>query len=161
MLRRSTASACALLALLTAGCAGDSGSVSREDWVKNANAICDDMQGELDERFDASMPKDSTGDPEDVVAAGNKAFADDFLAITRDHLGRIRSLPRPPADAERIEEMLDLYDRVTRESAQVLESFGDRKAEAAAIEKFEKSGAKLGRQAGEIANDLGATCLAD
>jgi trimethylamine:corrinoid methyltransferase-like protein len=57
--------------------------------------------------------------------------------------------------------MLDLYDRVTRESAEVLASFGDRKEEDAALERFEKSGAKLGKRAGEIATDLGATCLAD
>jgi hypothetical protein len=107
------------------------------------------------------MPTNPTDDPEDAVAAGNKAFADDFLAITNEHLGRIRSLPRPSADAARIEEMLDLYDRVTRESAQVLGSFGDRSDEAAALERFEKSGAKLAERAGKIANELGATCLAE
>jgi hypothetical protein len=150
-----------LLAVLAAGCAGKSDSVSREDWANDANAICEEMQRELDKKFEDSMPKDSAGDPDDVVAAGNKAFADDFLAITSEHLSRIRSLPRPSSDAERIEEMLDLYDQVTRESAEVLASFGDRKEEDAALEQFEKSGAKLGKQAGEIATDLGATCLAD
>jgi hypothetical protein len=137
MVRRAAASACMLLAVLAGGCAGESDSVSREDWAKDANAICEEMQRELDKQFEESMPEDTTGDPDDVVAAGNKAFADDFLAIASEHLSRIRKLPRPSSDAERIEEMLDLYDRVTRESAEVLASFGDRKEEDAALEQVE------------------------
>jgi hypothetical protein len=161
MVRLIAVFACVTLALVAGGCGDDGDSVSPADWAKDANAICEEMGRELDKEFDASLPTSSTDDPEDAVAAANKAFADGFLAITRAHLARIRALPRPSSDAERIEEMLDLYDRVTQESAQVLKSFGDRKDEAAALERFEKSGAKLGKRAGEIATELGATCLVD
>jgi hypothetical protein len=147
--------ACTFLAVLAGGCSGENGTVSREDWAEDANAICEEMLDDLDDvEFDDSSPEQF------------QSSMREYRAAALEHLRRLRELPRPPRDEARIGEMLNLYESALDAGVELADAspVGAGKSTAAEVERYEeaeKTVDRYGNRADAIAGELGVTCLTE
>jgi hypothetical protein len=114
--------AAVLLGLMTMGCSSDEGSdpaaetlaptttstplapLSKDDYLAQGNAICQEMQTAIDE-IDAQYGPDGPQTPADL-ASGVEATAD----VVEGSLEDLRALPAPVGDEETLAQMHDIVE---------------------------------------------------
>ena len=142
-----------VLVLVAVGCGGDD-SLSREDWVAQANAICLETLKR-------------------VEALGRPATSDDYLRVTpganklgRDALARLRELAAPDAIEADAREMINGYEESIEQQERVYEGMkAQREGQGGPFPDYGRAGVRAieaGRAADAIAKRLRATdCARD
>jgi hypothetical protein len=110
-LTRATASLLAAAALVTGGCGGggDGGGqapLSREAYVARAEAIC--AQG--DARLSAALQKEFPAGPPASKGAVEHATADIIVPALSEQVSRLRELPPPRGEEQRVAAIYDAID---------------------------------------------------
>jgi hypothetical protein len=141
------------LALAAVGCGGDD-SLSREEWVEQANTICLD-----------TLKK--------VEALGRPATSDDYLRVTpeanelgRDAIARLRDLEAPGEIEADAEEMVRGYEESIEQQERVYEGLkAQREGQDGPFADYGRAGRRAveaGQEADAIAKRLLATdCARD
>jgi hypothetical protein len=128
-----------------AGCGGGDGEggdrLSKEDYIRQADALC----LEADQRIEA------LGDP--TTAEEAVAFTRDATAIAEEQLARLRALRPPEEDEATLEEAYDLLEQQIEVGRQLGDAI-DANDEARAQELI-RQGDDLNERANEIADDYG------
>lgn len=100
---------CALLVVVGCGAGDDAikgGDVSKEDYIVEANEICDNARGELeaagDDRFRDLDPGEQPSDAE------KQAFVEEeVVPKIQDQIDQLRDLEAPEDDVDQLEELYD------------------------------------------------------
>jgi hypothetical protein len=141
------------LVLVLAGCGGDE-SLSRDEWTKEANAICLE-----------TLKK--------VEALGRPSTSDDYLRVTPDanRLGhgaidRLRDLKEPGEIEDQVQDMIDGYEESIEQQERVYEGMkAQREGKGGPFPDYGRAGVRAieaGRAADAIAKRLRATdCARD
>lgn len=106
-----------LLAIAGGACGGDDdaqGSVTKEEFIENADEIC----ARYSDRLEALG---ETLDAEATVEDVANLFLDEGIPLFREQIAELRDLDLPEADAGELEELWDGLDDATDEFAQALE----------------------------------------
>ena len=134
-----------LLSLAIAGCSGDDdendgGGLSKEDYIAQADAICQDAEAR---EMEAGLPP--PGGPID-----SPRLQKEIVAIARDTLADLEALEPPEGDEEDVAKIVSAVERVadTREKQFKAARAGDSGAETEAESDFFTASQDLGASAG-------------
>ena len=107
-MRRAVAPALAALAVCAAGCGGGGGEapLAKQAYVARADAIC----GQGDARLSAALQKEFPTGPPATKAAVEHATADIIVPALAEEVSRLRALPPPRADEQRVAAIYDAID---------------------------------------------------
>jgi hypothetical protein len=134
-----------LLSFVLAGClGGDDESVSRDDYIAQADGVCGDYQVRL-----SRIPRPVTAEPAELGVYLERA-----LPIAREQHQKLSELPRPEGEErEQIDQMIALLGQELdfNEAAQKAASEGDR----ASLNNQLQQGATVSAEAGQLAEQLG------
>jgi hypothetical protein len=142
-----------VLVFAVVGCGGDD-SLSRGEWVAQANAICLETL-------------------EQVEALGRPATSDDYLRVTpdanrlgREAIGRLRDLKEPGEIEDEVGDMIDGYEESIEQQERVYEGMkAQREGQGGPFPDYGRAGVRAieaGRAADAIARRLRATdCARD
>jgi hypothetical protein len=135
-------------------CGGDDdgGGVSKQDFARQANRVCNDVERELD-----SLSSADAKSAEDVAK-----LIDDVITKSREAVDRLKALPVPQGDAgQKAEDFVNtLEDELDERAIPALEDLkdavknGDRAAAAKAVQDVQKLDET---RSDELAREAGAT----
>ena len=141
MIRAAVLSA-AILALLAAGCGGGGGGrLSKDDYAKQADAICSKYNRKIQ----------ALGTPKSLADIGG--FAEKALALTRSGNGELRGLKPPKSEEQTAKEWIaqnDLVAAAVRDLAAAA-----KKNDKPGIQAALKRGQSANKSANGLARDLG------
>jgi hypothetical protein len=124
-----------------AGCGGDDDRLTREEFTRQATAICDDLERRTEQVDEPRSPADVDD------------FAADLRAIVEDGLSDLREL-RPPEDLEQpYERYLESGEELRAELERMAEAAAD--GDAAGVQAAVERGEELSESAGGLARDAG------
>ena len=104
-MRALAATVAIALALAACGGDGDDGP-PKSDYLAEANAICRDNTGELDQIFDIALPEKGKPDP-----LALQSLIEELGPALRTVMVQLRQLERPEEDMEDVDRLYGLYDR--------------------------------------------------
>lgn len=139
---RPAASALLAVAALAAGCGGD-GRLSKDEFVKQGNAICHDYNARLDA---LGVPGDTYDGP---------AYLDQATGALDQALSRLRSLKPPTAASGDFARFLALSAQSRRVAGDLMTAA--RGGDLEALQAVAQRGKQLDRREDEISRRLGLT----
>jgi hypothetical protein len=144
-------------ALAIAACGGDDdgGGVSQQDFAKQANKVCNDVERELNSL--------STANAENAEDVAN--LIDDVIAKSRDAVDRLKQLEVPEGEAgQKAQDFVNtLEDELNEQAIPALEDLKDavKKGDPTAAAKAAQEVQKLNdTKSNELAREAGATACA-
>jgi hypothetical protein len=138
--KRPAAAAAVVLALV-AGCGGGGGGLSKEDYAKQADAIC----GKYNRKIEALGTPTSLGDI--------GPFADKAVALTRKGNDELRDL-KPPKSEEQTAKAWLAQNELVATAVEAL-SVAAKKSDKAGIQAALARGRRANKTANGLARDLG------
>lgn len=139
-MRRLTAVAAAAL-FLTGACGGGDETLSKEDFIEQADEICAELDSKVDEMEAPESPADL------------EASVEELEAITDEGIRGLRALSPPEEDADTIATMLDRIERTVRLLPDLAQA-----GKADDVDEMERLSAEIqsaANEASEIARDYG------
>jgi hypothetical protein len=136
-----------VMAALAVGCGGDE-ELSREEYVAELNAMCEDF----------SARERKIGEPQtvgDLVEKGPRildAFEDEIV-------DKVGTLDPPDEIADQADRLVDLADQQRDVLAELVDAAKD--SDIARVREFASKNAALNKEASRIARELGAESCAD
>ena len=136
-LRAKTIAVSLVAGLSLAACGDDGGgeSLSKEDFIAQADAICADHGTQLDAIFEEAFAEVDETDMDDPQAAAQQyaGVVADSEPVMRDQVEALRALEPPEADADELNSQLDALDAAVTEFVDLTEdgAAGDEAALAA------------------------------
>jgi hypothetical protein len=130
-----------LLVLVAAGCGGGGGRLSKDDYAKQADAICSKYNRKLQ----------ALGTPTSLADIGG--FADKALALTRKGNGELRALEPPKSEEQTSKEWLAQNELVAKAVADLRDAA--KKSDRAGIQAALRRGQAANKTANGLARDLG------
>ena len=135
--------------LFTAGCGdGDHDTLTKEEWITRAEAVCADMIAQEEEIAEPESPED--------MAAG----ADQIAEITRTGIDELETLPAPEGDEDAVAEILAAFDDLADAGVDFLDAVvesGSLEDMSGEVEAAFRDLEAMQRQATEIAEAYGLT----
>jgi hypothetical protein len=133
-------------ALVVGGCGGGGGRLSKQDYARQADAICSKYNRKID----------ALGTPKSLADIGG--FADKALALTRRGNEELRKLRPPKAEDQTAKEWVAQNDLVANAVADLRDAA--KKNDRAAIEAALRRGQAANKTANGLARDLGLNVCA-
>jgi len=135
------AAAGVVLALVLAGCGGGGGRLSKDDYAKQADAICSKYNRKIQ----------ALGAPKSLAEIGG--FADKALALTRKGNDELKQLEPPKNEEQTAKEWVAQNDLVANAVADLRDAA--KKNDRAAIQTALRRGQAANNTANSLARDLG------
>lgn len=129
------------LAALALSACGGNGALSKEEFIQQADAICED----IDEQIQALGEPQDPEDFEDLVEEGTE--------ITNDGLEQLRALEPPAEDSDRINRMLDKIEEAIELLPEIQVALEDRDVEA--LQELQTQVQAAADEAQMVAEDYG------
>jgi len=112
-------------AIWLTGCGDDAEQITKEDFVEQADALCQEAQDELEPAWEAMWAEVGDVDMDDPagqvqVFAGMSGVVDLSAATWHDLADDIRDLGAPPGDEDLLAELLDDLDAAVDEFASMI-----------------------------------------
>ena len=132
MMRRSTmtVSGIVLAAAWLAGCGDDTEQISKPEFVERADAICQEVQDELDPVWEAMWAEVGDGEVESPADQGQVFVAlgevmDATVPAMHEMADDLRALGAPAGDEELLETLFDDLDAAIDEFASMVDAAAD------------------------------------
>lgn len=137
------------IAALAAGCGGGSssssseggGSITKEQFIEKANAICEQDRGNLSKEFTAYLKQHQGKESGEEVLAGMMEAL--LLPRIEKDLAKLKQLETPPGDKEEIDAFLKAQQKAVNEMANL-----KRLPEGPAGEKYLEPASRLAKAYG-------------
>jgi hypothetical protein len=109
-IRASALAGACVAAVAVGGCGGGDDGVSKSDYVKKGNAICDNYDKQVAALAKESFPNITQSNQRPTVPAF-QAFLGKLLPLTEAEIRNLRALEKPKGDEQEIEAILAAADK--------------------------------------------------